>query len=59
MGYPHTSHARESVVLSKYFGDREAITLDGWKKREGYVALRKAFTTSSAPQIPHGDVVHT
>ena len=43
MGYPHKSHARESVLLSKYFGDAEAATLDGWKKRGGYVALQKAL----------------
>jgi len=42
MGYPHTPHARETVVLSKYFGDRDAIGLDGWRKRGGYVALEKA-----------------
>ncbi|MEO7457805.1 MAG: NADH-quinone oxidoreductase subunit NuoF [Gemmatimonadaceae bacterium] len=43
MGYPHKPHARESVVLSQYFGDPEAATLDGWKKRGGYVALQKAL----------------
>ena len=43
MGYPHKPHARESVVLSKYFGDAEAIGLDGWKKRGGYAALQKAL----------------
>ena len=43
MGYPHTPHARETTVLSKHFGDREAISLDGWKKRGGYTALRKAL----------------
>ena len=31
MGYPHKSHERESAVLSQYFGDPEAATLDGWK----------------------------
>jgi NADH-quinone oxidoreductase subunit F len=51
MGYPHTPHARESVVLSKYFGDREAATLDGWKKRGGYKALQTAL--GMAP----GDIV--
>jgi NADH-quinone oxidoreductase subunit F len=51
MGYPHKSHARESVLLSKYFGDAEAVTLDGWKKRGGYVALQKAL--GMAP----GDIV--
>src|SRR6187200_2395880 len=52
MGYPHKSHEREAVVLSEYFGDREAISLDGWKKRDGYVALRKALEMSP------GDIVN-
>ena len=43
MGYPHRSHARESAVLSKHFGELEATTLDGWKKRGGYAALDKAL----------------
>jgi len=51
MGYPHKSHERESVLLSKYFGDTEAIGLDGWKKRGGYTALQKAL--GMAP----GDIV--
>ncbi|HTI64883.1 MAG TPA: NADH-quinone oxidoreductase subunit NuoF [Gemmatimonadaceae bacterium] len=51
MGYPHTPHARETTVLSKYFGDREAITLEGWKKRGGYAALKTAL--GMAP----GDIV--
>jgi NADH-quinone oxidoreductase subunit F len=51
MGYPHQPHARESVLLSKYFGDREAISLDGWKKRGGYTALQKALGMSP------GDIV--
>src|SRR6476619_5074560 len=48
MGYPHQSHEREAVVLSKYFGDREAISLDGWKKRDGYKALRTALGMTPA-----------
>jgi NADH-quinone oxidoreductase subunit F len=48
MGYPHTSHPRETVVLSKYFGDRDAISLDGWKKRGGYTGLQKALGMSHA-----------
>jgi NADH-quinone oxidoreductase subunit F len=48
MGYPHTPHARETTVLSKHFGDREAITLDGWKKRGGYTALRTALGMAPA-----------
>ncbi|HEX5581737.1 MAG TPA: NADH-quinone oxidoreductase subunit NuoF [Gemmatimonadaceae bacterium] len=43
MGYPHPSHPRETPVLSRYFGDPEARTLDGWRKRGGYEALRKAL----------------
>ncbi|HEX4681389.1 MAG TPA: NADH-quinone oxidoreductase subunit NuoF [Gemmatimonadaceae bacterium] len=43
MGYPHKPHARETTVLSKHFGEREAQTLDGWKTRGGYTALRKAL----------------
>jgi NADH-quinone oxidoreductase subunit F len=45
MGYPHAPHPRETTVLSKHFGDREAIGLDGWKKRGGYAALERALGT--------------
>ena len=44
MGYPHTSHERETPVLSQYFGDAGARSLDGWKKRGGYQALEKALS---------------
>jgi NADH-quinone oxidoreductase subunit F len=43
MGYPHKSHPRETPILSEHFGDPEARTLDGWKKRGGYQALEKAL----------------
>ena len=43
MGYPHQPHPRETVVLSKHFGDAEARSLDGWKKRGGYKALEMAL----------------
>jgi NADH-quinone oxidoreductase subunit F len=43
MGYPHPSHPKETVVLSQYFGDPEARGYDGWVKRGGYGALRKAL----------------
>ena len=43
MGYPHKSHPKETVVLSKYFGDAEARTYDGWVKRGGYKALEQAL----------------
>ncbi|HEU4648507.1 MAG TPA: NADH-quinone oxidoreductase subunit NuoF [Gemmatimonadales bacterium] len=41
MAYPYR-HEKESRVLSEYFGDPAARTLDGWKKRGGYQALKKA-----------------
>ncbi len=43
MGYPHQPHPRETQVLSKYFGDPEARTLDGWRARGGYKALQTAL----------------
>jgi NADH-quinone oxidoreductase subunit F len=43
VGFPHKPHARETVVLSKYFGDAEARSLKGWKKRGGYEMLDKAL----------------
>jgi NADH-quinone oxidoreductase subunit F len=43
MGYPHPSHPKETVVLSQYFGDAEARSYDGWVKRGGYEAFRKAL----------------
>jgi NADH-quinone oxidoreductase subunit F len=48
MGYPHPPHPRETLVLSKYFGDKEALTVDGWRKRGGYVALEKALGMTPA-----------
>ncbi len=43
MGYPHPSHEQENVVLSKYFGDAGARSLDGWVQRGGYEGLKKAL----------------
>ncbi|MEO6068425.1 MAG: NADH-quinone oxidoreductase subunit NuoF [Gemmatimonadales bacterium] len=43
MGYPHPSHPKETVVLSKYFGDAGARTYAGWTERGGYQALKKAL----------------
>jgi len=48
MGFPHLPHSRETTVLSKYFGDAEARTLAGWKKRGGYKALEKALDMKPA-----------
>jgi NADH-quinone oxidoreductase subunit F len=44
MGYPHAPHPKETVLLSKYFGDPEARTYDGWVARGGYKALEKALS---------------
>ena len=43
MGFPHKPHPKETVVLSQYFGDGEARTYDGWVKRGGYEALKRAL----------------
>jgi len=43
MGYPHPSHPKENVVLSRHFGDPEARSYAGWVKHGGYQALRKAL----------------
>ena len=48
MGFPHKPHPRESLVLSKHFGEQSAIDLDGWRKRGGYVALEKALRMAPA-----------
>ncbi|HEX5385444.1 MAG TPA: NADH-quinone oxidoreductase subunit NuoF [Gemmatimonadales bacterium] len=43
MGFPHPSDPRETVILSKYFGDADARTYAGWVARGGYEGLRKAL----------------
>ncbi|HEU5358830.1 MAG TPA: NADH-quinone oxidoreductase subunit NuoF [Gemmatimonadales bacterium] len=43
MGYPNPSHAKETVVLSKHFGDAGARTFKGWVERGGYAGLRQAL----------------
>jgi NADH-quinone oxidoreductase subunit F len=48
MGYPHKSHPREAALLSQHFGEKEATTLDGWKKRGGYTALKTSLGMSPA-----------
>src|SRR6476646_5108855 len=42
MGYPHKSHPKETPILSKYFGEPQARTLDVWKERGGYRALEQS-----------------
>ena len=41
MGYPHPSHPKETVLLSKYFGDPVARTYAGWVERGGYEGLEE------------------
>ena len=48
MGFPHKPHPKETVVLSKYFGDIDARTLKGWTKRGGYEALKQALAKEPA-----------
>ena len=51
MGYPHKPHAREASVLSAHFGNPDARSLAGWKKRGGYAALEKALGMTEAQII--------
>src|SRR6266566_407785 len=48
MGFPHKPHPRETVLLSRYFGDPEATTHKGWVKRGGYEAWKQAQTMAPA-----------
>ncbi|MEJ7808959.1 MAG: NADH-quinone oxidoreductase subunit NuoF [Gemmatimonadaceae bacterium] len=43
MGFPYQPHDREQAVLSRYFGDAGARSLDGWRQRGGYRALESAL----------------
>ncbi len=51
MGYPHKPHAKETVVLSKHFGEADARTYKGWMKRGGYESLAQALTMEPARVI--------
>jgi NADH-quinone oxidoreductase subunit F len=48
MGFPHKPHARETVVLSRYFGDADARSYKGWVKRGGYQMLEQALAMAPA-----------
>jgi len=48
VGYPHKPHPKETLLLSKYFGDPEARTYKGWVKRGGYEAWKQAQTMAPA-----------
>ena len=45
MAYPY-EHRLETRVLSKYFGDWDAVRIDGWIARGGYKTLKKALKMS-------------
>src|SRR5881628_1619744 len=51
MGYPHKPHPKETVVLSKHFGEADARTYKGWVKRGGYESLAQALTMEPARVI--------
>src|SRR5205809_6287368 len=51
MGYPHKPHAKETLVLSKHFGEADARTYKGWVKRGGYELLAQALTMQPARTI--------
>ena len=51
MGYPHQPHAKETVILSKHFGEADARSYKGWVKRGGYRALERALATEPAKLI--------
>jgi NADH-quinone oxidoreductase subunit F len=42
MAYPYR-HEKETRILTAHFGEPQARTLEGWKARGGYEALRKAL----------------
>jgi NADH-quinone oxidoreductase subunit F len=48
MGFPHKSHPKETPLLSKHFGDSEAIGLAGWRQRGGYRALEQTLSMEPA-----------
>src|SRR2546430_10162026 len=51
MGYPHKPHSKETLVLSKHFGEADARTYKGWVKRGGYEMLAQALTMEPARVI--------
>jgi NADH-quinone oxidoreductase subunit F len=50
MAYPYR-HERETRVMSAHFGEAEARTLDGWRKRGGYTALQTALGMAPAEVV--------
>jgi NADH-quinone oxidoreductase subunit F len=46
MGYPHSHDSETTTLLSRYVGDPEAKSLDGWLERGGYRTLRDSLEMS-------------
>src|SRR5699024_7617334 len=44
-------HEKETLILSKYFGDPAARTVQGWRERGGWKALEKALTMSAEESV--------
>src|SRR5216110_2492325 len=51
MGFPHKPHPKETVLLSRYFGEADARNYKGWVKRGGYAALERARAMEPARVI--------
>jgi len=51
VGFPHKPHPRETLLLSKHFGEAEARSMKGWKKRGGYEMLEKALGMDPAAVV--------
>ncbi len=43
MGFPHKPHPKETLLLSKHFGEADARSYKGWAKRGGYEVLPTAL----------------
>jgi NADH-quinone oxidoreductase subunit F len=50
MAYPYAD-PRETRLLSKHFGEKDAIGIDGWIERGGYRALKKALGSMSPDEV--------
>ncbi len=43
MGFPFKPEAQETPILSQHFGNRDTISLEGWRNAGGYQGLEKAL----------------
>src|SRR2546429_5458923 len=47
----HKPHPKETVVLSKHFGEADARTHKGWVKRGGYESLAQARSEEHTSEL--------